>query len=67
MGRINKLSNQLEILKKYFSTDSEYDVSSYEDENQIVVECSSVTEEDKQILIDSEAYYDEEDELWFLG
>ncbi len=50
MAKINKLAEQLEILKKYTTSDSNYDVSSFEDENRIVVNINNdlVTNEDKK-------------------
>jgi hypothetical protein len=69
MAKIRTLIKCLTILEKYIDNESEYDVSSYEDENFIAVGSLSreVSEEDKAKLEELEAGYDEETELWFVG
>ena len=65
MANIHKLTEQLNILKKYIKDGSEYDVSSYEDENTIVVKVDGVSKEDEEALENLGAGYD--DGLWFVG
>ena len=47
MANIKKLLPQLNILSKYFQESDNYDISSYEDEKQLVVSVNNVSEDDK--------------------
>ena len=67
MANIKKLLPQLNILSKYFQESDNYDISSYEDEKQLVVSVNNVSEDDKLKLLNLGAFYNEDNELWFVG
>ena len=60
MANIKKLLPQLNILSKYFQESDNYDISSYEDEKQLVVSVNNVSEDDKLKLLNLGAFYNED-------
>jgi len=69
MSKLNTLLKSLSILEKYIDSDSVYNISSYEDETQIVVnlEGNPVSDEDDELLNEIGTTYNGGLDLWFIG